>query len=1089
MGISSRNSPSIDSRQLTTLRSAARTVGFVVLISIMLLLSSPVIAKPEDRLSSRVAALKSPVPESCNLDFDGNGVTDPLTDGILFTRYLSGYTDAALVGGAIGPGATRTTGADVIAFLAQADCTPMKDVDGDGATDPLTDGVLLMRYLFGFSGLTLTDNALGTTAKRTTDRNIQDWLAFYEQPRYVIIDGTVATGERISDPWEDLVFVGRGPGSSAVRVVEGLNHSGNPMFHWDVSGDVVDLELSNPNLLVDESQRAARNNGMDTREAEDYPTIFQWAYAKAYFSGRGSGGRNRIPMSKTGTTGGVVYNEGVDAAVTMDVAIDEAYRLTSVCNVFDVGCFSNDKDPVLLVHGYTPGSNADGGGESTWGAFPQLLDNTGDYVPFKFHWNTSARFTDVATNLGYVVKSIANSTGKEVHLVAHSFGGLLVRTMLQKQAYGFNQDYSPYIASVVTLGTPHSGIAKENSCMHGTPVPWGQDSSKFLFCDQLSCHQAGEGTLDAADAFYFDVQSDPGELIAALANTTNLLPDVDILTLIGLSTPRDDENEFIDDGDGLITGWGQRFRPSDATGGDCVSTVTEEWNLTLLNGDELPGSSARVTEHILGLGQNAHPGGPNPDTSVRGYRHNKVSLVGHDVTPEVNIECGIGGICEGNEGYWQTRIWLRDHPSGPVTQNSSLPITLRTVDPLGNPVGNLQVTVFQSNGAGNMLASGLTGATSGEIMLNVPFEPNHRYGILITISNIYHSQQQTIQTGVTIGLSPEAAMGDITLVPEDATPGVLSGKVTEGSLGGNALPDVHISVRRTDHTWEDAVYETDVSGLWGPFDLVPGAYQIIFSKSAYQTTSTTVTVQPNEPTVANNYLIPGANGLQALNDTGITTCSNGTTNGLPCPVYGYSGQDAEFGRDVTHIDDSDGQAGYSFTKIDANGNPLPPNSTEWSCVQDNVTGLVWEAKTDDGGLHDKDDTYSWYNMDPAINGGDPGYVDDGNICYGYDVGDPATYCNTQAYVARINKAGWCGYNNWRMPTLEELRSILDYSVSLPGPAIDTDYFPNAVNLRLWSSSPRANYSNDAWLLSFGDSHDNPFPKNNNHYVRLVRRKQ
>jgi len=34
--------------------------------------------------------------------------------------------------------------------------------------------------------------------------------------------------------------------------------------------------------------------------------------------------------------------------------------------------------------------------------------------------------------------------------------------------------------------------------------------------------------------------------------------------------------------------------------------------------------------------------------------------------------------------------------------------------------------------------------------------------------------------------------------------------------------------------------------------------------------------------------------VAALNDTSITTCSNATQNGLPCPVAGYTGQDAEY---------------------------------------------------------------------------------------------------------------------------------------------------------------------------------------------------
>jgi DNA-binding beta-propeller fold protein YncE len=37
---------------------------------------------------------------------------------------------------------------------------PAYDIDGDGESDPLTDGLLLLRYLFDFSGGTLIANAV-----------------------------------------------------------------------------------------------------------------------------------------------------------------------------------------------------------------------------------------------------------------------------------------------------------------------------------------------------------------------------------------------------------------------------------------------------------------------------------------------------------------------------------------------------------------------------------------------------------------------------------------------------------------------------------------------------------------------------------------------------------------------------------------------------------------------------------------------------------------------------------------------------------------------------------------------------------------
>ena len=157
-----------------------------------------------------------------------------------------------------------------------------------------------------------------------------------------------------------------------------------------------------------------------------------------------------------------------------------------------------------------------------------------------------------------------------------------------------------------------------------------------------------------------------------------------------------------------------------------------------------------------------------------------------------------------------------------------------------------------------------------------------------------------------------------------------------------------------------------------------------------------------------------------------------------------------------------------------------------NCVKDNVTGLIWEVKTDDGGLHDKDAEYTWYNSDSTTNGGDSGKEDGGYICYGYDPHDPSTFCNTQAYVARVNRAGLCGYSDWRLPTLEELRSLVDYSVPDPGPKLDTGFFPNALGSILWSSSPVANHSDAAWVLSFDYGIDERDPKGSTYHVRLVR---
>jgi hypothetical protein len=69
-----------------------------------------------------------------------------------------------------------------------------------------------------------------------------------------------------------------------------------------------------------------------------------------------------------------------------------------------------------------------------------------------------------------------------------------------------------------------------------------------------------------------------------------------------------------------------------------------------------------------------------------------------------------------------------------------------------------------------------------------------------------------------------------------------------------------------------------------------------------------------------------------LNDTGIISCADNTTNGLPCvsTASSHPGQDANFGRDVTNNDSSDGHAGFNFTKIASDGTALLANATAWN---------------------------------------------------------------------------------------------------------------------------------------------------------------
>ncbi len=228
----------------------------------------------------------------------------------------------------------------------------------------------------------------------------------------------------------------------------------------------------------------------------------------------------------------------------------------------------------------------------------------------------------------------------------------------------------------------------------------------------------------------------------------------------------------------------------------------------------------------------------------------------------------------------------------------------------------------------------------------------------------------------------------------------------------------------------------------------------------------------------------------ALNDTGISACGNASANDMNCPQSDYPGQDAEYGRDVTHNDDSDGHAGFSYTKRDADGNPLADQSVAyatqpWSCVKDNVTGLIWEVKTSDGGLRNNVNTYTWYNPADTENGGSAGTANGGSCSGGID-------CDTQSYKNEVNRLGLCGAADWRVPGSHELSSLVDSSIAYPGPTLDTAYFVNtpvensSPFNRYWSASPYAGYSDGAWYVDFRNGRVYDSSKRSTFHVRLVR---
>lgn len=232
-----------------------------------------------------------------------------------------------------------------------------------------------------------------------------------------------------------------------------------------------------------------------------------------------------------------------------------------------------------------------------------------------------------------------------------------------------------------------------------------------------------------------------------------------------------------------------------------------------------------------------------------------------------------------------------------------------------------------------------------------------------------------------------------------------------------------------------------------------------------------------------------------LNDSGITVCRESGSANVSCPSTLFPNQDAEYGLDPIATDNTDGHAGFDFTRLDEDGAEAAASATDWACAKDNITGLIWEVKlrtngeevVGNDGLHDADDSFTWYSTDSDNNAGTAG--DDNSAlasCFGYDASDSDSYCNTDAFIDRVNDAAYCGLTNWRLPTRQELNSIVNYDVVEP--AIDLAIFPYTPSEVFWSGTSvysDSSSGDQAWATNFNYGGSTKVDKTATHRVRLV----
>lgn len=153
-------------------------------------------------------------------------------------------------------------------------------------------------------------------------------------------------------------------------------------------------------------------------------------------------------------------------------------------------------------------------------------------------------------------------------------------------------------------------------------------------------------------------------------------------------------------------------------------------------------------------------------------------------------------------------------------------------------------------------------------------------------------------------------------------------------------------------------------------------------------------------------------------------------------------------------------------------NPAGGNFARSECIKDANTGLMWEGKTATGS---RAGSNKFTNYD--ANFGTAIQISAAN--------------NAQTYINLVNSLALCGYTDWRLPTVNELLSIVDYNLS--DPAFSSTWFvntPAVVNsYYYWTQVNSATTSANAWTveLQAGYSTDvTPRADNTLTSVRLVR---
>jgi hypothetical protein len=96
-----------------------------------------------------------------------------------------------------------------------------------------------------------------------------------------------------------------------------------------------------------------------------------------------------------------------------------------------------------------------------------------------------------------------------------------------------------------------------------------------------------------------------------------------------------------------------------------------------------------------------------------------------------------------------------------------------------------------------------------------------------------------------------------------------------------------------------------------------------------------------------------------------------------------------------------------------------------------------------------------------------------------------TWQKAQEHFETVNEGdGFAGYTDWRLPRIEELRTLVEQQCYKP--AINATRFPNTPSTFVWAKSLYAGHSDYAWYVNFGNGSSYADVRSVNSAIRLVR---